>query len=187
MSGWLTKQRYNYATVVVDHHSRSGFIHPQKTQSIGDSQREDPLQTEDGLSWTHSGTLPSQQWSVLRFEMEGGLHRGRPGGTPTPESMPTSNPELLSGAPENYRTMQGRCQSMHTPGGPRQSAHLWLYALRPACDVFNEAPTKKLKCSPLEPASSFTVMPEPKHWKPFGCPVYVLDSALQNSGGIKHK
>jgi hypothetical protein len=70
---------------------------------------------------------------------------------------------------------------------PEAIPHLWLYALRPACDVFNEAPTKKLKRSPLEPVSSSTEMPEPKHWKPFGCPVYVLDSALQNSGGIKHK
>ena len=30
-------------------------------------------------------------------------------------------------------------------------------------------------------------MPDLKHWRPFGCPVYVLDTALQNESGIKHK
>jgi hypothetical protein len=33
MSGWLTKKRYSYATVFVDHHSHFGFNHLQKTQS----------------------------------------------------------------------------------------------------------------------------------------------------------
>jgi hypothetical protein len=27
----------------------------------------------------------------------------------------------------------------------------------------------------------------PKHWKPFGCPVYVLDSKIQGGSGIFHK
>jgi hypothetical protein len=32
-----------------------------------------------------------------------------------------------------------------------------------------------------------SVQINPKHWKPFGCPVYVLDKGLQAGQGIFHK
>ena len=67
------------------------------------------------------------------------------------------------------------------------NSHLWPYAMRLACEAYNESPTVALKRSPVEVFTKTAVMPEPKHWRPFGCPVYVLDSALQNAGGIKHK
>jgi hypothetical protein len=31
------------------------------------------------------------------------------------------------------------------------------------------------------------MLPSHKHWQPLFCPVYVLDRALQEAGGIKHK
>ena len=40
--------------------------------------------------------------------------------------------------------------------------------------------------SPLQLFSSTNVQPNTKHWKPFGCPVYVLNEALQQKG-IHHK
>ena len=67
------------------------------------------------------------------------------------------------------------------------NSHLWPYALRLACEAFNEAPTAHLKRAPVEIFTKTAVMVEPKLWRPFGCPVYVLDNALQNAGGIKHK
>lgn len=33
MAGWITGKRYNYATVYVDHFSRLGYVHLQKTQT----------------------------------------------------------------------------------------------------------------------------------------------------------
>ena len=33
MAGWITGKRYWYATVFVDHYSRLGYVHLQKTQS----------------------------------------------------------------------------------------------------------------------------------------------------------
>ena len=33
MAGWITGKRYNCATVFVDHHSRLGYVHLQKTQT----------------------------------------------------------------------------------------------------------------------------------------------------------
>ena len=65
------------------------------------------------------------------------------------------------------------------------NTYLWPYALRLACEAFNESPTKKMGWTPVEIFTQSSVMPEFKHWRPFGCPVYVLDQALQNAGGIK--
>ena len=59
--------------------------------------------------------------------------------------------------------------------------------MRLTCEAHNEPPTKSLKRSPVEVFTKSAIVPEPKHWQPFGCPVYVLDNALQNAGGIKHK
>ena len=59
--------------------------------------------------------------------------------------------------------------------------------VRLASEAYNETPTRDLKRSPCEIFTKTAVMPEPKLWRPFGCPVYVLDAALQSAGGIKHK
>ena len=67
------------------------------------------------------------------------------------------------------------------------NTYLWPYALRLVCEAFNESPTKKMGWTPVEIFTQSSVMPEFKHWRPFGCPVYVLDQALQNAGGIKEK
>jgi hypothetical protein len=37
MSGWITGKRYWYATVFVDHYSRFGYVHNQKTQSADET------------------------------------------------------------------------------------------------------------------------------------------------------
>ena len=67
------------------------------------------------------------------------------------------------------------------------TANLWPYAMRLACEAYNKTPLKSMQLSRIEVFSKSAVIPDPKHWRPFGCPVYVLDSALQNAGGIKHK
>jgi hypothetical protein len=65
--------------------------------------------------------------------------------------------------------------------------HLWPYAIRIACAIHNEAPTKRLKRCPCEVFSGAKVKPNPAAWVPFGCLVYVLDDALQNNRQITGK
>ena len=67
--------------------------------------------------------------------------------------------------------------------------YLWPYALRMANDAINEAPNLKDKMgrSPLQIFSNTEVETNQKHWIPFGCPAYVLNSALQTGRGIHHK
>ena len=68
-------------------------------------------------------------------------------------------------------------------------AHLWPYAVRMANDAINEAPNLKdtLGRSPFQLFSDSKVQLHEKHWIPFGCPAYVLDSALQSGRGIHNK
>ena len=61
------------------------------------------------------------------------------------------------------------------------SAHLWPYALRHANDCINAAPNMQ-NINHKSPTQLFTktmVNINKKHWKSFGCPVYVLDESLQ--------
>ena len=63
------------------------------------------------------------------------------------------------------------------------TANLWPYAIRHANDCLNAAPNMQQpsKRSPLQLFSNTPVNVNRKHWKPFGCPVYVLDEALQGN------
>ena len=57
-----------------------------------------------------------------------------------------------------------------------------------ANDVMNETPHMQdpTRGTAQQIFSSTSVQTNPKHWKPFGCPVYVLDKGLQ-TGSIFHK
>jgi hypothetical protein len=69
------------------------------------------------------------------------------------------------------------------------TANLWPYAIRMANNVLNKTPhlQDKSKRTAQQIFSNTLVQTNPKHWKPFGCPVYVLDRSLQAGKGIFHK
>jgi hypothetical protein len=58
-----------------------------------------------------------------------------------------------------------------------------------ANDVLSESPNMQhpLRLTPQQVFLGTNVNPNPKHWKPFACPVYVLDNKLQLGSGIFHK
>ena len=68
------------------------------------------------------------------------------------------------------------------------TANLWPYAMRMSNDIYNNSPLLKNehKFSPIQLFAKTKVDINPKHFKPFGCPVYVLNSALQK-GDPNHK
>ena len=69
------------------------------------------------------------------------------------------------------------------------TANLWPYAITMANDAINATPNLKLKdgSTPIELFAKTKVASNPKHWHHFGCPVYVLEDALQSSAQIFHK
>jgi hypothetical protein len=58
-----------------------------------------------------------------------------------------------------------------------------------ANDVLNETPHSqdKAKRTAQQIFLKTAVQTNPKHWKPFGCPVYILDKGLQAGSTIFHK
>ena len=62
------------------------------------------------------------------------------------------------------------------------TANLWPYALRHANDCVNNTPNLQdaTKQSPHQLFTSTTVMINKKHWRLFGCPVFVLEEQLQS-------
>ena len=67
--------------------------------------------------------------------------------------------------------------------------HLWPYAIRMANQAYNATPlhVHTNKQSPNKIFDNSAVDINPKHWKPFGCPTYVLKSELQGTTGIHPK
>ena len=67
--------------------------------------------------------------------------------------------------------------------------HLWPYAIRMANQAYNATPLNAHidKQSPNKIFDNSAVDINPKHWKPFGCPTYVLKSELQGTTGIHPK
>ena len=60
---------------------------------------------------------------------------------------------------------------------------LWPYAVRAAMEAINESPSlqNNERKSPAQLFHKTNVLANPKHFQPFGCPVYVLNNSLQAS------
>ena len=67
--------------------------------------------------------------------------------------------------------------------------HLWPYAMQMPNQAYNATPLSSLpgKQSPNKIFDNSFVGINQKHWKPFGCPVYVLKAKLQGTTGIHPK
>jgi Reverse transcriptase (RNA-dependent DNA polymerase) len=181
MSGWITGKRYWYATVYVDHYSRFGYVHSQKTQSA-DETLEGKLIFERkaalyGVTVQHyhadNGIFVSKAWKDDCLQKRQGF------------TYSGVNAHFQSGIAERrIREVQNAARVMLIHAQSRWpeaiSTNLWPYAIRTAMDTYCEAPLKALnEKSPAEVFTSGIVKPEPRLWRPWGCPVYVLDNALQ--------
>ena len=67
--------------------------------------------------------------------------------------------------------------------------HLWPYAMRMANLAYNSILLSLYtdKQSPNKIFDNSAVDLNPKHWKPFGCPTYILKAELQGTTGIHPK
>ena len=61
------------------------------------------------------------------------------------------------------------------------TTNLWPYAIRMACEAGNNTPSFQdpQRRTPVDLFAGTKVSSNPKHWKPFGSPVYVLANELQ--------
>ena len=189
MTGTLTTKRYKYATVYVDQVTRLGFVWLQKSPSAEE---------------TVEGKIAFEKYALDRgvkvqnYHADNGIFRAhiwvnacRSNGQGL--TFAAVNAHHQNGIAERrIRELQELARTMLIHATKRwpnvAEANLWPYAIRMANDVFNETPSFQdaSRRSPLQIFANTNIHPNPKHWKPFGCPVYVLDSALQTTG-IHHK
>jgi hypothetical protein len=189
LTGKLTTKRYLYATIYVDQVSRLGFVWLQKTSTADE---------------TIEGKIAFEKYAldrgvkILNYHADNGIFRAnkwvdacRSQGQGL--SFAAVNAHHQNGMAERrIGELQGLARTMLIHANKRwpkvATANLWPYAVRMANDVLNETPSLRIatRQSPLQVFADTKVNPNAKHWKPFGCPVYVLDSNLQQ-GKIHHK
>ena len=184
MAGFLTKKRYKYTTVYVDQATGLGFVYLQKSS---------------GAEETLEGKLAFERYAMARgvkiaaYHADNGIFKAKAW---VDACNRQNQPLTFAGvgahhtngkAERRIRELQDMARTMLIHANRRWknaiTANLWPYAIRHANDCLNAAPNMQQpsKRSPLQLFSNTPVNVNRKHWKPFGCPVYVLDEALQGN------
>lgn len=189
LTGILTTKRYKYATIYVDQVSRLSFVWLQKTATADETLEGKTAFEKYALDrgvkvqnyHADNGIFRANKWVAACQSKGQGL------------TFAGVNAHHQNGIAERrIGELQGLARTMLIHANKRwpkvASANLWPYAVRMANDVLNETPSLRdaTRQSPLQIFADTKVNPNAKHWKPFGCPVYVLDSNLQ-AGKIHHK
>ena len=184
MTGTLTRQRYNYATVYVDNYSGFGYAHLQKTQTIEETleskQAFEMIARQNGVEVSNyhadNGIFRAHGWTqdCLRQHQSitfAGVNAHHQNG------RAERRIRLLQ---ELTRTqliyLQHKWKTIHT-------APLWPYALRLASENLNNTPNMQHheKLTATQIFSNSSIHDNPIHRQPFGSPTYVLQSPLQNN------
>jgi Reverse transcriptase (RNA-dependent DNA polymerase) len=190
MTGILTTKRYTCAMVFVDHATDLSYIHLQHSASAEDTvvgkKAFELYARQFGVRVRHyhgdNGIFTAHLWRNDCTAMGQGL------------SFAGVNAHHQNGRAERrIRELQQTARTMLIHAQRRWptaiSANLWPYAMRLANDALNATPRIKVtdNQSPLSLFAGASVDSNPIHWHHFGCPVYVLDNALQGSTGLFNK
>ena len=184
MIGFLTTKRYRYATVYVDQFSRLGFIYIQKTASA--EETVEGKRAFEAYSHRHGVKIENYHADNGIFKAYKWIEACKKDGQGM--TFAAVNAHHQNGIAERrIRELQelARAMLMHANArwGDTITANLWPYAVRNASDAINHTPSMQdaERRSPMELFSNTKVATNPKHWKPFGCPTYVLSNELQGN------
>ena len=182
MTGKLTTKRYRYATIFVDQSSKVGYTHLQKT-----ADAEETVEAKIAFE----SFMQSMGVSVRAYHADNGIFRANK----WVESCTKSNQRLTFAgvnahhqngvAERRIRELQELVRRMMIHANRKWphslSTTLWPYALRMANNIYNHSPFKQHidHLTPIQVATGTKVEINQKHFKPFGCPVYVLNWLLQ--------
>ena len=190
MAGRPTHSRYKVVTVFVDHATGYSYVHFQKGHSAQETVEGKELFERLAASMGHqirhyhadNGVFASALWRTHCIAKKQGLTFAGVGS------------HHQNGLAENkIRLLQSQARTMLIHAAKRWpqavTANLWPYAIRMANDSSNELPSLQFKDgrTPLQAFAGSQATTNPRFWQPFACPVYVLDSALQNAGAIYGK
>ena len=182
MSSFLTKKRYKYATVYIDNYSRLGYVYLQPDSSVQTTLK-------GKLAWEQYAA--SQGVAIKSYHADNGIFKAN-GWVDNCKQKQQSitfagvNTHHQNGIAERrIRLIQDQAQSIMIYAKSRWpegiSMALWPYATILASNSVNNTPSlqDEKRRTPLQIFSKSEVMINPKHHRPFGCLVYVLNRALQ--------
>ena len=183
MTGFITKQCYKYATVYIDQYSGFSFVYLQRTVSAQETLQS--KQAMERYAQAHNiiikayhadnGIFKAKEWvqachdarQQLTFAAVGAHHANGKAEHCICELQELARTQLIHA---NRRWPNAI------------TSNLWPYALRHANDCVNNTPNLQSasKLTPHQLFTATTVIINKMHWKPFGCPVFVLDKQLQS-------
>ena len=192
MTGILTTKTYKYATVYIDQYSKLSYVYLQKTSTV-----EKTLEGKKAFETYAS----SHGVKILNYHADNGIFRANEWikscqSSDIPQGMTYSGVDAhhTNGIAERrIRDIQDNCRAMLIHANHKWRTHitanLWPYALRLANLAYNNTPLlgRKDGKTPLQLFALTEVDSNPKHWKTFGCPSYVLVQSLRSSTCIHHK
>ena len=177
--GKLTKRRYTCATVFVDHFSGLDFVVPQESQSA-----EDTVEAKE----VFERFAQSCGVAIRHYHCDNGVFAAKKFRDAVDHSQQTIsfcgvNAHHQNGIAERrIQDLSDSTRAMLVEArhrNPLVKNFLWPLALLQDSEMRRYLPRKNETVSPLEKFSRVEVQLKIRHFKPFGCPAYVLSAPLQ--------
>jgi hypothetical protein len=180
--GWITRDRYRAATIFVDHYSRLSYVYLQRSTKADETVIA--KRAFEAYANSHGITIKHYHCDNGRFcEKDFMAHIKLKEQTISFSGVNAHFQNAL--AEKRIRDLQDSARTMLVHAKHRWPAainsHLWPYALRAANEIHMHTPHSAGK-APIELFSQFESATDPKHFHPFGCPVYVLSDTMQRNG-----
>ena len=190
LKGILTRKRYRYATIFVDHFSDIDYVVPQTSLTS-----EETLRAKHSFeAWASSHNVPIKHYHADNGRFQDNAWKKDCEKKEQGITYCGVGAHWQNGVAEKRIRDLNDMASVMLNYAMRKwpqalSLHLWPYALRAASDTNSCLPRVGKEQSPLEIWTKSSIRPNLRHHHPFGCPVYVLDGNLQggNKAGKKWK
>jgi Reverse transcriptase (RNA-dependent DNA polymerase) len=185
MKGHPTKERYNCATVFVDHYSDVSFVHLQR--SLGGDDTVEAKQAFERWCRSHNVTVRHYHADNGRFADNKFLSAVAMSGQTI--SFCGVNAHFQNGKAERrIRLLQdlARTQLLHAMARwpVAISTYLWPYAITNVCNCHNDQRRKEEQVTRIEKFTDSDIRPNLKNHHHIGIPTYVLDNDLQSGKKI---
>lgn len=186
--GKPTTKRFYFATVFIDHFSGLDYVHLHE-RNTGDDILQAKLAFER-YSYSHGVTIKHYHCDNGRFA-ETSFRDACMASNQTVTFCGVNAHHQNGIAERRIKDLRDSARSMillaqhHWPTAI--TAHLWAFAVRYASDIRRNS-ARDGQSSPLGIFSKIhTVAPNLSNYHTFGCPIYVLDNALQQQNAQPHR
>ena len=185
LKGTLMQQKYKYTTVSVDQFSRYTFVYLQKH-----------ITSQETVMAKHAFEQSAEQRGVKirHYHANNGHFVDNAFIQDCQANMQSLSYCVVNAhfqnsiAEHHIRDLQERTRTsmLYAMNKWKKTViiNLWPYSMRHTNDVANATPRKIQDLSPLELFSRVQIAPKLRHFHAFGCPMYVLDNALQSGQGL---